>query len=74
MLSWDSIEGAFEPFLELVREDERVRSEFEHSRSEFFAEPAAVHGPGAELRHLEWFLLERPSAVLGAVPAVAWPP
>jgi hypothetical protein len=72
MLSWDSIEGAFEPFLELVREDERVRAEFERSRAEFFAEPAAVRGPGAELRHLEWFLLERPSAVLGAVPAVAW--
>lgn len=72
MIPWDSIEIGFEKFLELLGADERVRTEFELSRPEFFAEAATALLPGAERRHLEWFLLERPCAALGAVPAVAW--
>lgn len=72
MIPWDSIEIGFETFLGLLNADESVRAEFERSRADFFAEPATALSPGSERRHLEWFLLERPSLALGAVPAVAW--
>jgi hypothetical protein len=72
MLTWEAIETGFETFMELLREDERVRLEFERSRAEFFSDATAVRTPGAELRHLEWFLLERPSAVLASTPAQGW--
>jgi|SRR5262245_5756153 len=72
MLSWDSIERGLRRFHELVRADRRVEEEFECSRGEFFASPGASRTPMAELRHLEWFLLERPSAVLGSTPVQAW--
>lgn len=72
MLSWPSIEQGLERFLDLVRADPRVRAEFERSRGEFFANPAATRGPMDQLRHQEWFLLERPSAALGSSPAQAW--
>jgi hypothetical protein len=70
--SWTAIELGLERFLELVNADPRVALEFERSRGEFFASRAAARAPRAELRHLEWFLLERPSVTLGAVPVVAW--
>jgi hypothetical protein len=72
MLSWKSIELGLERLLELVRADPRVQEEFEPSRKEFFVDAAALRAPLAELRHLEWFLLERPSPALGAIPAQAW--
>jgi len=72
MLSWDSIERGLGLFLELVRADRGVKAEFERSRDEFFTAPEAPRAPMAELRHLEWFLLERPSAVLGSTPVQAW--
>lgn len=72
MLSWNSIEQGLDRLLELVRSDRRVQQEFERSRAEFFTDPAAAGAPLAELRHLEWFLLERPSTALGTVPAQAW--
>ncbi len=72
MLSWDSIELGLERLLELVRADRRAYEEFELSRKEFFVDAAALRAPMAELRHLEWFLLERPSPTLGAIPAQAW--
>lgn len=72
MLSWDAVEAGLQVLLRILRADARVQAEFDRSRAEFFADPAAARGPAAELRHLEWFLLERPSHVLGAVPAQAW--
>ena len=72
MLSLQDIELGFERYLELLMRDERVAREFEQSRAEFFAEPLAARVANAERRHLEWFLLERPSAELAAVPAQAW--
>src|SRR5262245_23974744 len=72
MLSWDSIERGLERFLELVRADRGVQAEFERSRGEFFASPDGPRSPMAELRHLEWFALERPSATLGSTPVQAW--
>jgi hypothetical protein len=71
MLNHDDLELGLERLLELVRHDAALTREFESSRAEFFAAPAARLLPGAERRHLEWFLLERPSATLGAVPAEA---
>src|SRR5262245_50396327 len=72
MLSWDSIERGFEALLGLLEADPRVAREFEQSRAEFFEDATAARGPGAERRHLEWFLLERPSETLGSVPVQAW--
>src|SRR6185503_5900617 len=72
MLSWKSIELGLEHLLDLVRADPRMEEEFELSRKEFFVDAATLRAPLAELRHLEWFLLERPSPALGAIPAQAW--
>lgn len=72
MLSWASIEQGLERFLELVRADPRVLAEFARSRAEFFTDPTAARGPMDQIRHQEWFLLERPSAALGSPPAQAW--
>jgi hypothetical protein len=72
MLTWDSIEQGLERFLDLLRADRRVQAEFEHSRGEFFVDAVAARTTTAELRHLEWFLLERPSTALGATPVQAW--
>jgi hypothetical protein len=48
-----------------------LKVEFLESRGEFFGGSEAALAAGAELRHLEWFFLERPSSVLGAVPIAA---
>ena len=72
MLTWDSIERELGRFLDFVRADRRVNAEFERSRGEFFTAPEAPRSAMDELRHLEWFLLERPSAELGSTPIQAW--
>src|SRR5439155_8854187 len=70
MSTWDRIELGFEHMQGLVVADAPLRAEFEHSRTEFFAAPEVA--VGGQRRHLEWFLLERPSASLGGVPAQVW--
>lgn len=72
MLSAQDLELGFERFLARLAGEASVRREFDASRGEFFAHPAARLLPGAERRHLEWFLLERPSAALGGVPVQTW--
>ncbi len=64
-----TLERDFSLLAESVRKDERLRDELDRSRSEFFGAGAASSPPPQALRrHLEWFLLERPSGVLGGVP------
>ncbi|MSR63216.1 MAG: hypothetical protein EXS08_12305 [Planctomycetes bacterium] len=72
MIDWEHIERGLERGLELLRRNRQVGEEFAGSRSEFFIGPVGVRTSGAERRHLEWFLLERPSAALGGVPAHIW--
>jgi len=72
MLPWEDIQAGLEAFLGLVDGDPDVKAEFVRSRAEFFRDEAGALAPGAELRHLEWFLLERPSASLGGIPAQVW--
>jgi hypothetical protein len=72
MLSWSTIELGLQRLTDLARANGRVWEEFERSRGEFFADPGAARAPLAQLRHLEWFLLERPSSTLGATPALSW--
>ncbi len=72
MLTQQDLELGLEPFVDLVLGDERAARELEASRAEFFADPTAARLPGAERRHLEWFLLERPSAAVGGVPVQVW--
>lgn len=72
MLSWKPIELGLERLLELVRGHARVQEEFERSRKEFFVDVSSSRTPLAELRHLEWFLLERPSPELGGIPVQVW--
>lgn len=72
MLSPQELELGFERCLELLAREVDAQREFDRSRSEFFADPGARLVPGAERRHLEWFLLERPSAALGGVPVQVW--
>jgi hypothetical protein len=69
------IDRAFDVLTALVREDPELSAELEESRSHFFrrGEP---HGDRrtrdlAARRHLEWFLLERESPSLRAVPIEA---
>ena len=71
MVTVDDILRALEQLHERIRSDDRLQQDFEESRGGFFAHPAQALAPGSELRHLEWYLLERPSPVLGAVPAAA---
>ena len=69
----DSLERGLGLFGELLAEDPRLEREFAESRSHF----ATKHPPGSEeqrlaaRRHLEWFVLERPSETLGGVPVEA---
>jgi hypothetical protein len=72
MTSAEEITSSLERCYSLVAGDPGLRADFRASRSEFFPHPEGEQVPGAELRHLEWFLLERPSPVLGSVPLVAW--
>jgi hypothetical protein len=72
MLDWNRVELGFERFLELLAKEERLRAEFEASRAVFFVAASAARTAQAERRHLEWFLLERPSEALAAIPALAW--
>jgi len=69
MLTWEAIEDGFAAFIGLLRARPELWAEVQASRTEFFA--GATIGTGAERRHMEWFLLERPSRVLGDVPVLA---
>ena len=62
------VHGDFHPWNILFR-DGTDFSVLDRSRGEFFGDPGAAGTPGAEVRHLEWFLLERPSEALGGIPA-----
>lgn len=72
MTSPEEITSCLERCYSLVAGDPGLREDFRASRAEFFAHPEGEQIPGAELRHLEWFLLERPSPVIGSVPVVTW--
>jgi hypothetical protein len=71
-----TIEEGLATFRQLTEELPAVRAEFARTRGWFGAPiesaPAAARGgdeESAARRHLEWFLLERPSEELGGVPA-----
>ena len=71
----EPIDAALEALRRVACARPGVAHELELSRGEFFGgdepqAPRAVALPAAR-RHLEWFLLERPSAALGGVP-VEW--
>lgn len=72
MTHLDEIARGLERCYARIEADPALRAEFAASRADFFARPAAAAVPGAELRHLEWFLLERPSPALGAIPLIAF--
>lgn len=67
-----TIDGRLEFFKQLIEEDPSLRAEFESSRGEFSRAGPLETVPAARdlaaRRHLEWFLLERPSAHLGSLP------
>jgi hypothetical protein len=66
-------EAAFEAVCEKLAEDGALLAEFERSRPEFSEHAAeSTLEVGRERRLREWFLLERPSEALGAVPVEAW--
>src|SRR5262245_42609288 len=71
-ISQVELDRALEELLAHTCRESSLRAEFEASRRDFFANGAAELSPNeAELaarRHVEWFLLERPSAALGGVP------
>ena len=69
----DSIEKGLRLYQDLVEEDEALEGEFRGSLSEFFSSGIAdrVDRAMATRRHIEWFLLERPSEKLGGVPVEA---
>jgi len=72
MTHLDEIARGLERCYARIEADEALGAEFASSRGDFFARPEAAALPGAELRHLEWFLLERPSPALGAIPLIAF--
>ncbi len=73
----DALDRGLALYRALVAEDDALRAEFDGSRASFF--PSAPPAPDdervearlADRRHLEWFLLERPSEALEGVPAEA---
>jgi hypothetical protein len=72
-MNQESIDRGLEELRTLVHEDADLRSEFSHSRREFFRSGDASGDSEADRmaarRHLEWFLLERESERLGSIPA-----
>ncbi|MBM3977725.1 MAG: hypothetical protein FJ299_12135 [Planctomycetes bacterium] len=70
------LEVAFAAAVSRLLEQAELQAEFERSSAVFRpAGPALADDPGASLarrRHLEWFLLERPSETLGSVPIEQW--
>jgi hypothetical protein len=64
------LEEAFAELLELAEGQAPLQDELRRSRREFFVD-GTHDDPSSERRHLEWFLLERPSATLGDVPVRA---
>jgi hypothetical protein len=72
LMNQEAIDRGFESLRARLCEDPELTSEFERSRAEFFPAGAPADAGGDPLslrRHLEWFLLERESDHLGAVPA-----
>ncbi len=69
----DSIEKGLRLFLSLIEADATLDGEFRGSYAQFFASGLAERQDRAmaSRRHLEWFVLERPSEKLGGVPAEA---
>src|SRR5882672_2637625 len=76
-ISSSQIDRALEQLLEVALRTPAVAGEFELSRREFFRTPPQTVLPRGVLstearlasrRHLEWFLLERPSSALDGVP------
>lgn len=71
-----TLQQRLEKLLRTAHADDRLRSEMAQARREFFGsdQPGYVDADDARSmdaaaqRFAEWFLLERPSAVLGAVP------
>jgi hypothetical protein len=61
--------------LQRIRRSHRIDPEILRARREFFGmeQPVGRADPAAEARFLEWFLLERESEMLGAVPVEAVP-
>lgn len=71
-VSQSHLDRALERLFERACSDSELARELQDSRREFFGE-LALHNAArdsdlAERRHREWFLLERPSAHLAAVP------
>ena len=75
----DPIDNALELYRTLIRRNPELAAEFDSTAAGFFGRPVesyaqeAPETPGgatelAERRHLEWFLLERPSLHLRRVP------
>lgn len=72
-LSRDTLETGFALLGSLVDEEPALQRELASSRSQFFGPAGApADDPTATRRHLEWFLLERPSEFLEGVPVEAW--
>jgi hypothetical protein len=76
--SRQALEDAVAGLHALARADEAVARELDASVADYFPDPASrpavLTEPARALatrRHLEWFLFERPSEVLGGVPAEA---
>ncbi len=68
----DTIERGLDTFLLLVQQDDALSREFRASVREFYGD-RHPHGNDSVLqlagrRHVEWFVLERPSATLDEVP------
>lgn len=70
--STEPIERTLDALRALIREEVELSAEFELSARQFFPRDSgakeAMRSPQASRRHLEWFLLERESAHLGAIP------
>jgi len=59
---------AVERLADRLASDPHLRTEMQRARREFFPTPTAGAGSTAELRFREWFVCERESELLGAVP------
>ncbi|MEX1023802.1 MAG: hypothetical protein WD226_01890 [Planctomycetota bacterium] len=66
---WNDV---LDTLVESVAADPLVSLEFADTRTRFSASGEAGEALHAERRHLEWFLLERPSDALSGVPLDVW--
>jgi hypothetical protein len=66
----EGLQNALQALAARAASDHRLQAELQRARREFFGAGTAVPAaPARELRFLEWFLLERESLALAAVPA-----